>query len=76
VADGVVTRYTVVAPYTLTGDFVYTDGARVPGTTTGTFVGTNNTDFDVVFTEYALDGLRAADPVEQPSESLRITRLR
>ncbi|GIE94560.1 ETX/MTX2 family pore-forming toxin [Paractinoplanes rishiriensis] len=76
VAEGVVTRYTVIAPYTLTGTFVYDDGARLPGTTTGTFVGTNNTDFEVRFTQYDLDGLRSADPVEQPAESLRVKRLR
>jgi hypothetical protein len=74
VATSNVTRYTVVAPYTLTGDFVYRSGVRAAGTTTGTFVGTNNYDFNVDFAQFDLDGTPSARPVTQPEQAMRIAR--
>jgi hypothetical protein len=69
VASVAVTETTLVVPYTLSGDYVYASGARVPGTNGGTFTGVNSHDLEVKLEQFDLDGTPAARPVQQPEPS-------
>jgi hypothetical protein len=70
VATVAVTETTLTVPYTLSGTYLYSSGARVAGTTGGTFTGTNNHDLNVTLTQFNLDGTPAATPVQQPQPTL------
>jgi hypothetical protein len=70
VATVAVTKTTLVVPYTLSGDYVYSSGARVAGTNGGTFTGVNSHDLEVTLAQFNLDGSPAASPVQQPDASL------
>jgi len=70
VATVAVTKTTLVVPYTLSGDYVYSSGARVAGTNGGTFTGVNSHDLEVTLRQFNLDGTPAARPVQQPKASL------
>jgi len=70
VATVAVTKTTLVVPYTLSGDYVYSSGARVAGTDGGTFTGVNSHDLEVTLRQFNLDGTPAARPVQQPKASL------
>ena len=65
-----VTKTTLAVPYTLSGDYVYSSGARVAGTNGGTFTGVNSHDLEVTLRQFNLDGTPAARPVQQPKASL------
>jgi hypothetical protein len=70
VATVAVTKTTLVVPYTLSGDYVYSSGARVAGTNRGTFTGVNSHDLEVTLRQFNLDGTPAARPAQQPKASL------
>lgn len=70
VATVAVTKTTLTVPYTLSGTYLYTSGARVAGTTGGTFTGVNSHDLNVILTQFNLDGTPAASPVQQPEPTL------
>lgn len=70
VATVAVTKTTLVVPYILSGDYVYSSGARVAGTNGGTFTGVNSHDLEVTLKQFNLDGTPAARPVQQPQASL------
>jgi len=69
VATVAVTKTTLVVPYTLSGDYVYSSGAHVSGTNGGTFTGVNSHDLEVTLRQFNLDGTPAARPVQQPKPS-------
>jgi Clostridium epsilon toxin ETX/Bacillus mosquitocidal toxin MTX2 len=70
VATVAVTKTTLTVPYTLSGDYVYSSGARVAGTNGGTFTGVTSHDLEVTLTQFNLDGTPAARPIQQPQASL------
>jgi Clostridium epsilon toxin ETX/Bacillus mosquitocidal toxin MTX2 len=70
VATVAVTKTTLTVPYTLSGTYLYSSGARVAGTIGGTFTGTNNHDLNVTLRQFNLDGTPAARPVQQPEPTL------
>jgi hypothetical protein len=69
-----VTKTQLKVPYVMQGNFVYTSGLRVPGTTGGVFEGVNGHDLDVTLTQFNLDGTPAARPVEQPPAAMLTER--
>jgi len=73
IASVVLTRSTLVVPYTLSGAYVYGSGARATGTVSGTYSGVNSHDLKVTIKQLDLDGTAAAAPVDQPApEFLRV----
>jgi hypothetical protein len=70
VAHVAVTKTALRVPYTMQGNFVYTSGLRVPGSTGGVFEGVNGHDLDVTLTQTDLDGTPAARPVDQPPAAM------
>lgn len=65
-----VTHSTISVPYTMTGSFLYTSGARAAGSIGGTFTGGNSDYLQVDLRQYNLDGTPASAPAQQPSPAL------
>ena len=70
VATVAVSRTTLVVPYVMTGEVVYTSGAQAPYSISGTYSGINSHDLQIDLTQYNLDGTPAALPIRQPAATL------
>lgn len=70
VATVAVTKSTLVVPYALSGNFLYTSGFLAPGSTSGSYAGVNAHDLEVRLDQFNLDGTPAAKPAPQPSATL------
>jgi hypothetical protein len=70
VATVAVTQSTLTVPYSMSGNYVYGSGAKVSGTITGTYSGTNSHNLEVDLTQLNLNGTAAAHPVQQPKAKI------
>jgi len=65
-----VTHANIRVPYTLSGEFIYDNGASVAGSVSGMFAGGNSENVQVNLKQYNLDGTPAAAPAAQPKATL------
>ena len=73
VATTTVNESTATVPFTLAGNFVYSSGATVSGSISGTYSGINEWGEATSFAQFNLNGSPAAHPAHQPAATLWTT---